>query len=267
MEDDGQRSDRRLAVVTGASSGIGLELAKVFADNAFDLIIAAEDDLEPAAAELRGRGAAVDPVRADLGTYKGVEALADRVRAGIPVDALAINAGVGVGGPFLDTALERHLALIALNVTGAVHLARRLLPAMVGLREGRVLFTSSIAGTMPAPYESTYGASKAFLSSFGLALRHELADSGVTVTVLMPGPTETEFFDRAGLEDTKVGQSSKDDPATVAAEGFEAMMAGKDHIVTGSLKNKLQAGAAKVLPDKVSAAGHAPMSESGSGQA
>jgi short-subunit dehydrogenase len=267
MEDDGQRSDRRLAVVTGASSGIGLELAKVFADNAFDLVIAAEDDLEPAAAELRGRGATVDPVRADLGTNEGVEALADRVGTGNAIDALAINAGVGVGGPFLDTALGRHLALIALNVTGAVHLAHRLLPAMVGRGEGRVLFTSSIAGTMPAPYESTYGASKAFLSSFGLALRHELADSGVTVTVLMPGPTETEFFDRAGLEDTKVGQSSKDDPATVAAEGFEAMMAGKDHIVTGSLKNKLQAGAAKVLPDKVSAAGHASMSEPGSGKA
>ena len=267
MDVAGAQSDRRLAVVTGASSGIGLELAKVFADNEFDLVIAAEDDLGPAAAELRGRGSTVDTVRADLGTHEGVEALADRVRTSNPVDVLAINAGVGVGGPFLDASLERHLALIALNVTGAVHLAHRLLPAMVQRGEGRVLFTSSIAGTMPAPYESTYGASKAFVSSFGLALRNELADTGVTVTVLMPGPTDTEFFERAGLEDTKVGQSSKDDPATVAAEGFEAMMAGKDHIVTGSLKNKLQAGAAKVLPDKVSAAGHASMSEPGSGKA
>ena len=265
MEVDGRRSDRRLAVVTGASSGIGLELAKVFADNAFDLIIAAEDDLEPPATELRGRGSTVDTVRADLGTHEGVEALAQRVGTSTPVDALAINAGVGVGGPFLETALERHLALLALNVTGAVHLAHRLLPAMVERGEGRVLFTSSIAATMPAPYESTYGASKAFLSSFGLALRNELADSGVTVTMLMPGPTETEFFERAGLEDTKLGQSSKDDPATVAAEGFEAMMAGKDHVVTGSFKNKLQAGGAKVLPDKVSAAGHASMSKPGSG--
>jgi len=262
-----RHTDRPLAVVTGASSGIGLELAKVLADNGFDLVLAAEDDLEPAAADLRRRGTTVDPVRADLATHEGVEALVTRVGTTSPIDVLAVNAGVGVGGPFLERALEEHLSLIALNVTGAVHLTHRLLPAMAARGEGRVLFTSSIAGTMPAPYESTYGASKAFLSSFGLALRNELADSGVTVTVVMPGPTDTEFFERAGMEDTKVGQSSKDDPATVAAEGFEAMMAGKDHVVTGSLKNKLQAGAAKVVPDQVSAAAHASMSQPGSGKA
>jgi short-subunit dehydrogenase len=253
------------AVVTGASSGIGRELAKVFAENGFDLVIAAEDSLDEVARDLRGHGAAVDAVQVDLATPEGVEELVERVRAGGAVDALAVNAGIGVGGPFVETPLERHLELVALNVTGAVHLTHRLLPAMVQRGEGRVLFTSSIAATMPTPYQSTYGASKAYLQSFAQGLRQELSDTGVTVTALMPGPTDTEFFERADLEDTKLGQANKDDPAEVAAQGFAALMAGDDHVVTGSPKNTLQAGAAKVLPEKVSAAMHGKMTEPGSG--
>lgn len=128
-----------------------------------------------------------------------------------------------------------------------------------------MLFTSSIAATQPGPYMSTYSASKAFLYSFAQALHVELKDTGVSVTALMPGPTDTEFFERAGMEDTKLGQSKKDDRAEVARDGFEAMMAGKDHIVAGSVKNKAQVGAAKVLPDTAIAAAHAKMSEPGSG--
>lgn len=135
---------------------------------------------------------------------------------------------------------------------------------MIARGTGRVLISSSIAGTMPGPYHATYAASKAFLLSFAEAIRHELSDTGVTVTALMPGPTDTEFFDRAGLDDTKLGQMDRDDPAEVARQGFEAMMAGKDHIVTGSVRNKVQAAAAKVLPETMKARMQGKVAEPGS---
>ncbi len=260
-------SERPMAVVTGASSGIGRSLADVFVDEGFDVVICAESErLDEAAAALEGRGARVTPVHADLANPGGVEALADAVqRTGRPVDALAINAGVGGGGAFLDRPVEDHLRLIALNNASAVHLAHLLLPAMVARGQGRVLFTSSIAATMPGPYQSTYNASKAFLQSFSQALRTELAVTGVTVTALMPGPTDTDFFERADLEDTSVGQSSKDDPAAVARDGFDALMAGKDHVVAGSVKNRVQTAMASVIPERAASAMHAKMAEPGSG--
>jgi short-subunit dehydrogenase len=191
----------------------------------------------------------------------------DAVRAtGRPVDALVINAGIGVNGAFIETSLEDHLQLVELNVTGAVRLAHRLLPDMAARGQGRVLFTSSVAATMPGPYQSTYNASKSFLYSFSQALRTELSDSGVTVTALMPGPTDTEFFERADMEDTKLGQSKKDDPADVAKDGIEAMMAGKDHVVSHGLRNKVQVAATKVTPDRIVSAAHAKMAEPGSGK-
>jgi uncharacterized protein len=256
---------RPLAAVTGASSGIGLELARELAEQGFDLVVAAEDaELDDAAARLRQAGATVEAVRADLATAEGNEELARRVRqAGRPLDALVINAGIGVSGAFVETELRDHVDLVELNVTGAVRLARLLLPDMVARRQGRVLFTSSIAATMPGPYMSTYNASKAFLYSFSQALRVELKDAGITVTALMPGPTDTEFFERADMEDTKLGQSTKDDPADVARDGIEAMMAGKDHVVAGSVKNKIQTVAGHVLPDSTMAAQHRRMSEPG----
>jgi uncharacterized protein len=253
-----------LAVVTGASSGIGLELARQLADHGFDLVVAAEDtELAIAAESLRGNGAHVEEVRVDLATFDGVEELAARV-SGRVVDALVINAGVGVGGPFVESALVDQLRLVDLNVRSSVHLARRLLPDMVTRGAGRVLFTSSIAAVLPGPYQATYNASKSFLLSFSEALREELKDSGVTVTALMPGPTDTEFFERAGMTDTKLGQTSKDDPAQVAKEGFEAMMAGKHRIVAGSASNKAQVAAANVLSDPALAAQHGKQSKPGS---
>ena len=257
----------RLAVVTGASSGIGLELARQFAEHGFDVVVAAEDEgIDAAANRLRSTTSReVNAVRVDLATNEGVGELARRVDAlDRPVDAAAINAGVGVAGRFVETDLRAHLRLVHLNVTGAVHLAGLLLPPMVDRGEGRLLFTSSIAATMPGPYESTYSASKAFLYSFAQALRSELKGTGVTVTALMPGPTDTNFFARAGMEDTKLGRSKKDDPAEVARDGFEALMAGKDHVVAGSAKNKAQVAAAKVLPDTLTAAVHGAMSRPGS---
>jgi short-subunit dehydrogenase len=251
---------RQLALVTGASSGIGLELARQFAQNGFDVIINAEDDeLATAEASLAGEGAEVRAVRADLSTYDGVEQLWSAVAsAGRPLDAVALNAGIGVNGDFArDIPLEDDLRLIAVNVTAVVHLAKRVLPAMIERGAGRVLVTSSVAATMPGPYYATYAASKAFLQSFAQAVRFELKDTGVTVTALQPGPTDTDFFDRAGMDDTKVAEAKKDDPAEVAKDGFEALMAGKDRVIAGSAKNKAQVAAGKVLPETARAAVHA----------
>jgi short-subunit dehydrogenase len=250
----------KLALVTGASSGIGLELAREFVEHGFDVIINAEDEeLAAAEASLAGKGAEVRAVKADLSTYDGVERLWAAVAAGgRPLDAAALNAGIGVNGDFTrDIPLEDDLRLIAVNVTAAVHLAKRILPGMVERGQGRVLITSSVAATMPGPYYATYAASKAFLQSFAQAIRFELKDTGVTVTALQPGPTDTEFFDRAGMDDTKVAQAKKDDPAEIAKDGFEALMAGKDHVVAGSVKNKAQVAGAKVMPEKARAAVHA----------
>ena len=257
-------------MVTGASSGIGYELAKQFAEHGYDLLIAAEDSqIEQAAADLRRDGQnQVLPVRADLATYEGVEKLyAAIVETGRPVDAIALNAGRGIGGDFAtQTDLQDELNVIDVNVTSTVHLAKRVLPDMIARDAGDVLFTSSIASMMPGTYQAVYNASKSFVQSFAEALRNELKDTKVTITSLMPGPTDTQFFERADMMDTKVGQSSKDDPAVVAKQGFEALMAGKDHVVAGSGKNKVMAGAAKVTPETVKARMHRSMSEPGSAE-
>ncbi len=257
-----------LAVVTGASSGIGLSLARQFVQNGYDVVVAAEDaELAQAAAELRGSGREVTEVQVDLATPEGVTDLyMAATDGGRPVSAVALNAGIGVGGSFSETDLEADLRLVDLNVRSTVHLGKLFVRDMVARGEGRVLFTSSIAAKGPGPYHATYAASKAFVHSLAEAIRVELKDTGVTVTSLMPGPTETEFFERAGMEDTKIGASdAKDDPDEVAKDGFQALMAGKDRVVAGSLKNKVQAGLASVSPDDKVAAGTAKMTEPGSG--
>jgi uncharacterized protein len=261
-------SPRLLAVVTGASSGIGFELARQFADHAYDLIVAAEDAaIADAARELSGVGTDVQAVQVDLATDEGVDELQRRIVAtGRPVAAVALNAGVGSGGAFADTPLEEELEVIDLNVRGTVRLAKYAVQDMTARGEGRILFTSSIASTQPGSHQAIYNASKAFVQSFAVALRDELRDSGVTVTSLMPGPTETEFFARAGMEDTKVGSSSaQDDPADVARDGFEALMKGEERVISHSLATKAQGVGSRVLPDSVKAAVHRRMAEPGSG--
>ncbi|MEV0900568.1 SDR family NAD(P)-dependent oxidoreductase [Actinoplanes sp. NPDC049802] len=255
----------KLAAVTGASSGIGHELARQFAKNGYDLVVVAED--ARIHETFHDLGVTVEAVQADLATYEGVERFWAAVTAtGRPLDAIAINAGVGVGGPFAETGLDDELRLVDLNVRSSVHLAKRAVRAMVAQGSGRILFTSSIAATQPGPFEAAYAASKAFLLSFSEALREELAAEGVTVTALMPGPTDTEFFERAGMTDTRVGAGdSKDDPERVAEQAFEALMKGKDHVVAGSVTNRLLAGASKVTPETVKARVHRAMSEPGSG--
>jgi short-subunit dehydrogenase len=264
----GTTSGRQFAVVTGASSGIGHELAKLFAEHGYDLVVAAEDAaIESAAAGLRAGGAQVDAVRVDLATREGVEQLASRVEGmGRPVDALALNAGVGLGGAFLDQDLDRAFNIIDLNVRSTVHLAHRLMPAMVARGQGKVLVTSSIAARMPGAFQAVYNASKAFVQSWAEAIRNEVKDTGVTVTALQPGATDTDFFHRAEMEDTKVAQDKKDDPADVARDGFEAMLAGKDHVVAHSLKTKLMEAVAYVTPETVKAEQHRKMAEPGTGK-
>jgi uncharacterized protein len=260
-------SARPLALVTGASSGIGRELATQFAENGFDLIVTAEDsDILAAALELEGSGARVEAVQVDLASPEGVEQLYRRVtETGRPLDAAALNAGIGAGGAFAtDTDLADELRIVDLNCRSTVHLAKYVVRDMVARGEGRILFTSSIASTMPGTFQAVYNASKSFDQSFALALRSELKDTGVTVTSLMPGPTETEFFERADMLDTRIGAGEKDDPADVAREGFEALMGGEERVVSASLKTKLQGRGSRVLPDKVKAAMHGRMAEPGS---
>jgi short-subunit dehydrogenase len=263
----GASMSRPLALVTGASSGIGYELAKQFAQNGFDVLLTAEDAaIHQAARDVQALGVHAQAEQIDLADPGGVEQLHQVIRAGgRPVAAAALNAGVGVGGRFDETDLDADLRLIALNVTSTVHLAKLLVRPMVAKGEGRLLFTASVAATMPGPFYATYAASKAYVQSFAEALHAELKGTGVTVTSLMPGPTDTEFFDRADMTDTKAGTSSKDDPADVARDGFEALMAGKDRVVAGSAVNKLQTVAAKILPDSAKAAAHGALTKPGGG--
>lgn len=251
---------RKFAVVTGASSGIGYELARVFAKNDYDLLVTSNSGkLQQVLPDFEGLGVQVESVEADLAEYDGVEKLWQAVEAtGRDLDAIAINAGVGVGGKFSETDLEEELNLVQLNVTCSVHLAKRAVQHMLPRRKGRILFTSSIAGTMPTPLETVYGASKAFVLSLSKSLRYELKDDGITVTALQPGPTDTDFFRRAGMENTKVGSESKytNDPAEVAQQGFDAMMSGEDHIYASSFQTKAQGELGKFIPESVKAKMH-----------
>jgi short-subunit dehydrogenase len=261
-------STRRLALVTGASSGIGRELATQFAEHDFDLIVAAEDEaIHAVADELEMLGVSAQAVQVDLAATDGVDALYRRVAAADrPLDAVALNAGIGAGGAFAtDTALDDELRLIDLNVRSTVHLTKHVVRDMVHRDRGRLLFTSSIAATMPGSHQAVYNASKSFVQSFALALRDELRDTNITVTALMPGPTDTEFFERADMLDTRVGAGKKDDPADVARDGFEALMAGDERVVSASLATKLQGRGSRLLPDSAKAAMHRKMAEPGSG--
>ena len=256
---------RPLAVVTGASTGIGRELARICVENGFDLVIAADDPaIEEAARELRRSGASVDALEVDLASVDGVDRLYDLINRR-PVDALLANAGHGLGKGFLDQDFDAVRHVIDTNITGTIYLIQKVGRDMRSRGAGRILITGSIAGFMPGTYQAVYNGTKAFIDSFSFALRAELKDTGVTVTCLMPGPTETDFFERADLLDTKVGQDEKDDPAKVAQDGFDAMMKGHGDVVSG-WTNKLQSTIANVTPAGVLAEQHRRMAEPGSGQ-
>lgn len=253
-----------LAVITGASSGIGLELAKLAARDGMELILAADRPLADAQAALRKMGVKVESCEADLSTRGGVDSLWDRL-GDRPVDYLFANAGHGLGGGFLDQAPEDWAHVINTNVTGTIDLIQRAGRRMRDQHSGRILITGSIAGITPGAFQAVYNGSKAFIDSFGFALRNELKDSGVVVTVLMPGATETDFFERAGMADTKVAQGSMDDAAMVAETGYRALMKGEDHVVAG-WQNKLSAAIAQVTPSTQLAEQHRAMAIPGSGR-
>src|SRR4030095_15230107 len=256
---------RSFAIVTGASSGIGLELAAICAQEGFDLLVAADrPELQTAADSFRRLGAHVTAVETDLATTQGVDQLW-AAAAGRPVDALLANAGHGLGHAFLDQDFEEARHVIDTNVTGTVYLVQLVGRAMRSRGQGRILLTGSIAGLMPGTYQAVYNGTKAFVDSFSFALRAELKDTGVTVTCLMPGATETDFFERADMLDTKVGQGQKDDPADVARVGFEAMMRGNGDVVSG-WENKRQSAIANVAPAGVLVEQHRKMAEPGSAQ-
>jgi short-subunit dehydrogenase len=261
------KAQRKLAVVTGASSGIGFELAKLAASDGYDLIIASDEtDIEDAAKSLRTSGGQVATVVADLSGEEGVEKLTDAISAiGRPVDLLFANAGRGLGHGFLDQDPAEWLQVIDTNVVGTLLLIHKVGNQMREANSGRILVTGSIAGFMPGSFQAVYNATKAFIDSFCLALRNELRDTQVSVTCLMPGATDTRFFERAGMLDTKVGQDEKDDPADVAKAGYEAMMNGEGDIVSG-WKNKVQASLANITPAGMLAEQHRKMAEPGSGK-
>jgi short-subunit dehydrogenase len=263
-KNDGKKNNSgKFAIVTGASSGIGRHLAQCCAEDGFDLLIAADEpQIEDAARELRELGASVAAVQADLATREGVETLL--AAAGRrPVDALLANAGRGLGKGFLEQDWDEICNVIGTNITGTIYLVYRVAPAMRKRGEGRILFTGSVAGFIPGTFQAVYNGTKAFIDSFSFALRNELKDSGVTVTVLMPGATDTRFFERAHMLDTKVGTDKKDDPADVAKTGYSAMMSGDGDVVAG-LKNKVQVAVANITPSSILAEQHRKMAEPGS---
>ena len=239
-----------LAVVTGASSGIGLELAKTCADEGFNLVVASDDGhIDAPAGFFRERGAEVVSLETDLSTEEGrarlIDAIGDR-----PVDALLANAGIGLAGGFLDQDFRDARKVIDTNIVGTVALVHEIGVRMRSRGQGKILITGSIGGYVPGSYHAVYNATKAFLNNFAAALRDELKETGVTVTCLMPGPTETNIFDRAGFQGTKAEQLKKDDPAFVAKVGFDAMMKGDGDVVAG-WKSKLITAAANVTPSSV----------------
>lgn len=252
----------KFAVVTGASTGIGFELAQQCLTNGYDvLIVANEPEIKQAGAKLSASGNQVEALEADLSNPEGVDKLYAALK-GRPVDALLANAGRGLGHAFLDQNIDEAIGVVETNITGTIYLIHKIGNDMRRRNTGRILITGSIAGFIPGSFQAVYNGTKAFLNSFSFAIREELKDTKVTVTCLMPGATETDFFRRADMLDTDVGTSKKDDPADVAKIGFDAMIRGDGDIVAG-LKNKIQTAAANVIPSSVLAAQHRKMAEPG----
>jgi len=256
----------KFAIVTGASSGIGLELARLAAQDGYDLLVVADTPLVDAAASLKGEGVDVQSVETDLSTIEGVDRLLSAA-GGRRIDLLCANAGHGLGGGFLDQEVSEWRHVIDTNIVGTAYLLQKVLRQMRDVGAGKVLITGSIAGWIPGSFQAVYNGSKAFVDNFAAAIRNELKDvEGITITTLQPGPVETEFFKRAGMMDTKVGQSeSKSDPVDVAKDGWKALMKGEDNIVSG-ISNKLQVAGAGVLPQSVTAEQHRKIAEPGSGE-
>lgn len=251
----------KLAVITGASTGIGRELAKIAANEGYDLVLVADEPtIDAAAGEVRASGVPVEAVEADLASFEGN----DRLLAAVGdrrIDILIANAGRGLGHAFVTQSSDDWRRVIDTNVTGTTYLLQKVAQRMVTQGDGRILIVGSIAGLIPGSYQAVYNGTKAYLDSFSYALREELKDTGVGVTVLMPGPTDTEFFRRANMLDTPVGKDDgKENPAKTARNGWDAMMDGSAHVVSG-VKNKIQAALSHLTPDTMLAKQHTKMAK------
>lgn len=250
-------STKNYALITGATSGIGLELAKLFAADGYKLILVARNQFELSdAAEKIGSSNDVITISKDLSVRDQVFAVCEEVKSrGLQVDVLVNDAGQGLYGEFKDTDLTRELAIIDLNVAAVVILTKHFLIDMAERGSGKILNLASIASRTPGPWQSVYHATKAFVLSFTEAVRYEVKDLDITITALMPGVTDTDFFNKAEMTDSKAVQdkSAMSSPVDVAKDGFEALMAGKDKIISG-YKNKIQVGMSNLMPDTTVAA-------------
>ena len=255
---------QQTALITGATSGIGRELANCFAQDKYNLVIVARDqaELDQTASELRQQyGIEVTSIAADLFEREAPFRVYDQVKAqGLQIDALVNDAGQGQYGLFTTTDINRELDIIQLNIGAYVIFTKLYLQEMVDRKEGKILQVSSIGGEIPGPLQSVYHGTKAFITSFTAAIREEVKDSGVTITTLEPGVTDTDFFAKADMERSKLVQGSKADPAKVARDGYDALLAGKDKIISGFM-NKVQVELSNVTPDSLVAAGLHKMGE------
>jgi short-subunit dehydrogenase len=248
-------NSNQYALITGASSGIGYELAKLFAADNYNLVLVSRDkeELDAKAAELKIDGIEVVTIAKDLFNREEAFALYAEVKQlGLNVTVLVNDAGQGVYGEFKDTDIDRELDIIDLNIASLVILTKLFLKDMTTSNSGKILNLASIASKTPGPWQSVYHGTKAFVLSFTESIREELKDFDITVTALLPGATDTDFFAKADMEESKMVQDkdSLSDPADVAKDGYEALMAGKDKVISG-MKNKIMVGMSNLMPDSV----------------
>jgi len=247
------RTHKRYALVTGATSGIGYELARLFAGDGYNLIIVARTrlDLEKAATEFSQYGVDVITITKDLFQPQAAFELYNEVKSkGLIVDVLVNDAGQGQYGLFVESDINRLLDIIQLNISSLTVLTHLFLKDMVARNEGKILQLASIASELPGPWQAVYHATKAYVLSFTEALINELKDSAVSMTALQPGATDTDFFNKAEMQDSKITDSKLSDPAKVAKDGYEALMKGDDKIVSG-FKNKAMVAMSNIMPDKM----------------
>lgn len=255
---EGQKHNGETALITGATDGIGLELARCCARNGYDVILVARtlEDLERTAAELQTEfGIHAEIIGADLMESSAAFAVCEAVKAtGRTVDVLINNAGQGVYGAFTDTDIDREIRMIHLNISSLTILTKYFLKEMVARDSGKILQLASVASKSSTPYMAVYGATKAYIYNFTQALISELEDSQVTVTALLPGPTDTDFFHKADAEQMTVYQEGQlADPADVAQDGYEAIQSGDSKVISG-WKNKMQHVMGNLIPDEAVAA-------------
>ncbi|OQP56137.1 SDR family NAD(P)-dependent oxidoreductase [Niastella populi] len=248
--------ERTYALITGGTKGIGYELAKVFAYHGHHLILVARDEnkLQQTARELQALGVDVITISKDLFLKESPFELFDEIKQrGLTVDILVNDAGQGQYGEFAETDIYRELDIIQLNISSLVVLTKLFLQEMLQRGTGRILNLSSIASKAPGPWQSVYHGTKAFVQSFTEAVRNEVKDTGVTLTALLPGATDTEFFKTAEMEASKIVQEGKlDDPVKVAKDGYEALMRGDDMVISG-FKNKVNVAMSNMMPDSAAA--------------